>query len=1427
MVGVNRAVGLHPDAGLLMLRKVVHISAPFTKRSPLRFLSCYAAAILWLVSHAATARSAQEEDEWQTGIVVEYQIGDESFRRIENDLGFDVSLGLPIDREAPDTITLVARGWWIPLGRDDYFWHLTGTGRFQLRIGDWESQEVELREGETQTLGPIPGSTDWQQFELHAVLPANSGRLNVSWTAPPFAAEPLPQHRLARLKDQEAEQFTRGQRWFHELRCAKCHVSKSPVVEPPAAPRLASRVAHTSIERLKAQLSPSNQGEVSNSHRMMPEFELTSTEVDDLLAHLASQAQTLALNPPAAGSRENGRLLLGSLGCVACHVSTDAANADEPTTAPGLEGLGHGRSPEFLAAWLRDPSSLDPNAQMPKVELSDAEIADLVACLLPSDLESTTRLEQLTFLPEQAERGRELFVSLRCGNCHEDQTPELTWTGAPSSPLCCEPTTESNRSRPSYSLSTDMLESLESYTRTLQSISSVDGSLTTTYRRASPPEILSSSGCMNCHERNSHKSSLRALAQNSGLLPQDFEGGHLSAPPLTGIGDKLRSEVLLSVLESGSRRRSWLTTRMPIYPELRHSAQGVIHWLQQVDRLPQSQIPAPFEVSEAEALVHGGRLLTSSGFGCTSCHAMGNHQPQGTLPHAQGPDLSGMSQRLERHWFDRWVRDPARMVPNMEMPSIRIPVHGVLDDDLDRQLAAIWKVADVEGFTPPRAEPERIAAQISFDKSNEPIWIRDTVRTANRRWISPLIIGLSQRQNGMWDDQSGALGAWWLGDVARQYTEGKTWYWAPGGTLIFERDAEDTEWSLESGSRWINSEARHQFRSDAADWSNEGHRFHSSHSLYFESTEASLTQEWSSLLERDEMQRGIASGIRREVALSGLPASSRMMWKGIPSSQSIHLTDANLDHARIESSIPWELRIESTSEHAFQDGHWIFRADESGQIRFTATYLTQLIPDVGVPIAEVDDAPASATNESDRAIPGFHGERLAESIDWMPTGLGWLNQDELFVTSLDGRVWNVSDFTSKTHEHEAKLFAQSLAAPFGVNTGVDTHGQSYVDVIHKFGLLRLRDRDGNGTADHVNRIAWGWGYTDDYHDWAVGLPRDSQGAYWIGISCQQDNRSMPASHLRGTVVRLVPQNDSRESYAVELISEGHRFPVGIAQSRSGEFFVTDNQGNFNPFNELNWVRQGKRYGFLNAWERAAGKAPNETPPTIAIPHPWTRSVNGICFLDPNGDDAVTDFGPFNGHLVGCEYDTRRLVRMSLERIDETVQGAVYPFSGESDDAYGFLQGPLTCAVAPSGELVVGTIRDSGWGGANNIGQLLRFRFDSQTLPAGIAEVRVKPDGFQIVFTREVDRDLANQNESYQIASYRRVSTPEYGGPDIDRREETLSRVVLSEDAKSVMIRLTEPLRAGFVYEFELESLVSDAEFFPAQAFYTLHQIPSE
>ena len=158
------------------------------------------------------------------------------------------------------------------------------------------------------------------------------------------------------------------------------------------------------------------------------------------------------------------------------------------------------------------------------------------------------------------------------------------------------------------------------------------------------------------------------------------------------------------------------------------------------------------------------------------------------------------------------------------------------------------------------------------------------------------------------------------------------------------------------------------------------------------------------------------------------------------------------------------------------------------------------------------------------------------------------------------------------------------------------------------------------------------------------------------------------ARFHGNVLKLQPRTPTAADprrFALEPVSAGHRFPMGLALNHAGDLFVTDNQGNYKPFNELNHVRQGANFGFINFPDRAR-ESPRRTMPAIDIPHPWTRSVNGICFLyTPKelrarlGHDV---FGPMEGHLVGCEYDTRRLIRMSLQKVGDTYQGPAYPLA---------------------------------------------------------------------------------------------------------------------------------------------------------------------
>ncbi len=157
---------------------------------------------------------------------------------------------------------------------------------------------------------------------------------------------------------------------------------------------------------------------------------------------------------------------------------------------------------------------------------------------------------------------------------------------------------------------------------------------------------------------------------------------------------------------------------MPRFDLPMEESAALVRYLIEMDRipdrpaglLPPSNTMPP---SEAALSLAGRRLVTSDGFGCASCHQIGAAVPRQDNLAAQGTDLSVIGRRIRREWFDRWVRNPVRIVPRMEMPSVVIPVRGVLDDQLDAQLAAVWRVLNEPGFTPPEAAavPRRASSQ--------------------------------------------------------------------------------------------------------------------------------------------------------------------------------------------------------------------------------------------------------------------------------------------------------------------------------------------------------------------------------------------------------------------------------------------------------------------------------------------------------------------------------------------------------------------------------------------------------------------------------------------------------------------------------------------------------------------------------------------
>jgi hypothetical protein len=292
------------------------------------------------------------------------------------------------------------------------------------------------------------------------------------------------------------------------------------------------------------------------------------------------------------------------------------------------------------------------------------------------------------------------------------------------------------------------------------------------------------------------------------------------------------------------------------------------------------------------------------------------------------------------------------------------------------------------------------------------------------------------------------------------------------------------------------------------------------------------------------------------------------------------------------------------------------------------------------------------------------------------------------------------------------------------------------------------------------------------------------------------------------------------SGAVTPLAYSMRFPMGLAFDLDQNLFATDNQGVQNTFNEINHIIPGKHYGVPSRHENAKDVVPETA--SLMVPHPWTRSVNAIAFFPKN-------FGvpELVGHGVGCEYDTRCLIRFTVQNVGGILQGASYRFSRPDQPGGGAnFVGPVASAFGPDGALYIGSIWDSGWQGGTNTGTIERM-IPAAKMLNGIREIRATSKGFDVSFFHPVDSTKATDAQLWSLQGYTRSWGGSYATPDSDRHTLTPEKIDVSEDRKSVSV-IAGPLKAGYVYEISIKSPLDDSSlenFWPSEGHYSMKAVP--
>ena len=129
--------------------------------------------------------------------------------------------------------------------------------------------------------------------------------------------------------------------------------------------------------------------------------------------------------------------------------------------------------------------------------------------------------------------------------------------------------------------------------------------------------------------------------------------------------------------------------------------------------------------------------------------------------------------------------------------------------------------------------------------------------------------------------------------------------------------------------------------------------------------------------------------------------------------------------------------------------------------------------------------------------------------------------------------------------------------------------------------------------------------------------------------------------------------------------------------------------------------------------------------------------------------------------------------------------------------------------------------DHGWGGDAGI---TRIVWTGQ-MPMDVYTMSLTPTGFDLNFTKPVDRAIAQDPNTYKFQRYQYVYSINYGSPQTDKADVKVTGVRVSADGKRVSVDLAE-LKPGYVHQVDLPTMTAadGTELVNSTVYYTLVQL---
>ena len=411
------------------------------------------------------------------------------------------------------------------------------------------------------------------------------------------------------------------------------------------------------------------------------------------------------------------------------------------------------------------------------------------------------------------------------------------------------------------------------------------------------------------------------------------------------------------------------------------------------------------------------------------------------------------------------------------------------------------------------------------------------------------------------------------------------------------------------------------------------------------------------------------------------------------------------------------------------------------------------------------------------------------------------------------------------------LFATGLHEPLGLLVEAD----GSILVMQRPELTRLKDTNGDGTADEYQTVFDDFGMSGNYHEFAYGPTKDKDGNLYIVLGLasngapirkelrgnfleigQLDRAGMTDGSdwkknskvagrmysrvpYRGWVLKLSPDGSKMEPYA-----SGFRSPNGIGFDASGRLLITDNQGDWRPTSPLYSVKKDGFYGhpaslpWTKGWDGRDPLKVNVTElgalqqPAVGY-FPQGELANSPTF------PVIISQGAFpkemDGQTLIGEMNQPNLIRVLNDEVGGTFQTGLVPMFDKSPLGIG--NNRLT--FGKDGALYVGKTALS-WPGSNGI---TCIKWNGKPF-LSLGSIKALKTGFALQFSEALDAStISNVSAKSNTYQYHEA----YGSGKTDEKTLAVNSASLSSDGKTLTVDLGR-LKEGHLHMLDMSGLRS-------------------